>query len=51
MNTGDKPYRRLNAVILPIVDTGFICTDLLRGLLLEESQVKPLGSEVVAVAP
>ena len=47
----DKPERWSNPVTLPVVDAGFIHPDLLRDLLLEQSQVKALGSEMVTIGP
>lgn len=49
MYSRNEPHCWLNPITLPIVDAGFIYPDLLRDLLLKESQVKPLGSQVVAV--
>ena len=48
--SGNKPGRRLDTVTLPVVDAGFIHPDPLRGLLLEQSQVKPLSPDVVAIS-
>lgn len=45
-----SPHGGLNPVALPVVDARLIHPDPLRGLLLEQSQVNPLGSEVVAIS-
>jgi len=48
MDTRNKSYHRLNAIALQVVDAGFINSDLISDLLLEEPQIKPPSSEVIA---
>ncbi len=47
MDTGNEPDGGLNSVAFPVVDARLIHPDPLRNLLLEQSEVKPPGSQVV----
>ena len=49
METGDEPHGGLDPVALPVVDASFVYPDLFRDLLLEQSQIKSLRPDVVAI--